>query len=76
MYVSTEVVQDVVRLRDGLGEDDPALVADGWQTQVWHGAPSELEEATTEVFRERMDVHEEGLRSPRWREPPSVAAVA
>ncbi len=72
VYVSTEVVQDVVRLRDGLGADDPALVVDGWQTEAGYGAASEVEKAPTEGLRQRMDVHEEGLRSP-WRVEPGDA---
>jgi hypothetical protein len=70
MDVAGEVVEHGGRARDGLGEDDPALVPgnDG-QAQLGHCIACEREEATAEALGQCGLGHEEGLIARGRHEP-------
>jgi hypothetical protein len=70
MDVASEVVEYHARTRDGLGEDDPALVpVDDRQPQAGHGAASEMEEATSKELGQGPLGHEKRLLARRRNEP-------
>jgi hypothetical protein len=70
MDVASEVVEHDAGARDGLGEDDKALVpGDLGQLQAGHGAASEMEEATSKELGQGPLGHEKRLLAPRRNEP-------
>jgi hypothetical protein len=78
MDVASEVVEHDGGARDGLGEDDPALVpGDVGQAQLGDRSAGEREEATAEAFGQRVNVHEEGLFARRRLQPsPTIGSEA
>ena len=70
MHVATEVVEDVMRLRDGFGEDDPALApGDVGQSGARQSTAGKMQKATAEVLAEGSDRHEKLVAIGRRREP-------
>jgi hypothetical protein len=66
MDVASQVVEHDTGTRNGLGEDDPALVpGDVGQVQGRHGAASEMEEATSKELGQGRLGHEKRLLAPR-----------
>lgn len=70
VHVATEVVEDVMRLRDGFGEDDPALgPGDVGQSGGRQRAAGKMQKATAEVLAEGSQGYEKLFAVHRWREP-------